>query len=391
MEQTNNNSVSKFKALIVTVLVVNFIVGIFFAVSGGKVVLGILVYAIIFIAGLASMLLLKTNDTEKLDDNTTLRDWANSVEEKLIEKNSDDKEAFNNLDESLRKILSGVEFAVNDFVNATTNDNDFSNDLMQNVDQIQATTNNLNDVISQLENDNNKNITLNQQAGGYLQQIIERINEVNEGLLAIRKFNQQATKIDQENIDLLEELTKSWQIQRQSSNQIVTEMVDMDQDVKSIVKIVGLINDISEQTNLLALNASIEAARAGEAGRGFAIVAEEVRQLAEESGQSAKSITEIMDTIQRKSDHMVIALNESYSNGDNQENGLNKAINSLGGVMNDAKNMGPTIALVDDNVAKIVQEKQSINNLITSLQNTNNTKNINELKNGLKNIQQNTK
>lgn len=391
MEQTNNNSVSKFKALIVTVLVVNFIVGIFFAVSGGKVVLGILVYAIIFIAGLASMLLLKTNDTEKLDDNTTLRDWANSVEEKLIEKNSDDKEAFNNLDESLRKILSGVEFAVNDFVNATTNDNDFSNDLMQNVDQIQATTNNLNDVISQLENDNNKNITLNQQAGGYLQQIIERINEVNEGLLAIRKFNQQATKIDQENIDLLEELTKSWQIQRQSSNQIVTEMVDMDQDVKSIVKIVGLINDISEQTNLLALNASIEAARAGEAGRGFAIVAEEVRQLAEESGQSAKSITEIMDTIQRKSDHMVIALNESYSNGDNQENGLNKAINSLGGVMDDAKNMGPTIALVDDNVAKIVQEKQSINNLITSLQNTTNTKNINELKNGLKNIQQNTK
>lgn len=90
------------------------------------------------------------------------------------------------------------------------------------------------------------------------------------------------------------------------SAQVVTRLGERSHEIGQIV---AAITGIAEQTNLLALNAAIEAARAGEQGRGFAVVADEVRKLAEQSGEAAKQIAKLISEIQGETDQAVKAMN----------------------------------------------------------------------------------
>lgn len=111
----------------------------------------------------------------------------------------------------------------------------------------------------------------------------------------------------------------------------------------SIGEIISVINDIADQTNLLALNAAIEAARAGEQGRGFAVVADEVRKLAERTSASTKEIAGMIASVQEETRKAVSNMEEGRARVDEGVEAAAEAGNALKEIIQMAQNVGDMV------------------------------------------------
>lgn len=139
-----------------------------------------------------------------------------------------------------------------------------------------------------------------------LRHVVQTVNEVTELTLETDRQAQEGADIVAVNTQSIEGL--STEIER-----IAGMMKTLETDSQSIYQVVDVINGIAEQTNLLALNAAIEAARAGEQGRGFAVVADEVRTLASRTQSSTNEIHEMINKLQQSAQAASQAMHEGLS------------------------------------------------------------------------------
>jgi methyl-accepting chemotaxis protein len=167
------------------------------------------------------------------------------------------------------------------------------------------TSKNIQSAVIEIEDGVNK---LDSNSGNCMNQMDSlsgKINNVSSNADEIQKLTNITGETISAGISSVQSLTESAESTAEITRNVITSIEELEEKSKSIGHIVSAINEIAEQTNLLSLNASIEAARAGEAGRGFSVVAEEIRKLADQCLASASQISSIVNEIIGKTGQVV--------------------------------------------------------------------------------------
>jgi methyl-accepting chemotaxis protein len=149
------------------------------------------------------------------------------------------------------------------------------------------------------------------RAAQALSRLDGELGHVNEVTGEMDSITGKAAKAGDDGISLAERSVRGMERVRTATEQLAGRVRDLGKRSGQIGAIVGTIDDIAEQTNLLALNAAIEAARAGEQGRGFAVVADEVRKLAERSTRATKEIATMIEGVQAGANEVVATMQET--------------------------------------------------------------------------------
>lgn len=222
------------------------------------------------------------------------------------------------------------------------------------VDQCKKASGELSEVVEKLEQcisgfaNTNEVITDSAQATledcnssfRFADSVCDSMGEMNQTVNVIVDNTAQMLEISQETteklrgyIALMEKTTDDMQVIEQSAHQTEESIISLEEGIKEVSEFAATIAGITQQTNLLALNASIEAARAGEMGKGFSVVAEEVRVLADDSKRASDAITGII--------HKIVALLQEVrvSNQENLNN-ITEGIDKLHAVEKEAENIG---------------------------------------------------
>ncbi|YBZ94018.1 methyl-accepting chemotaxis protein [Bacillus sp. AK031] len=230
----------------------------------------------------------------------------------IEESNYKGKDEIGELSNAMNKMLASLREMIGGINNVSGTVTAQSQQMMQSSTEVKAASEQVASTMQELSSGAEQQASTSNEIAITMDRFIEKLKGANDQGGIVSSTAEDVLKMTHKGNEYMEQSVK----QMASIDEIVREAVKkvkgLDHQSQEITKLVSVIQEIAEQTNLLALNAAIEAARAGEHGRGFAVVADEVRKLAEQVSSSVLDITGIVQKVQFESNDVATSLENGY-------------------------------------------------------------------------------
>ncbi|KMY52955.1 chemotaxis protein [Bacillus sp. FJAT-27231] len=269
-------------------------------------------------------------------------------------------QATNEMTHNMRNLLRQINVVSETVTSQSEELTQASNEVKVGAEQVAAT---MEELASGAETQAN--------SAGNLASIMEtfsgKVEEANENGEHIETYSVDVLNMTNEGNELMNSSTTQMAKIDRIVRDAVEKMESLDQQSQEISKLVSVIKDIANQTNLLALNAAIEAARAGEHGKGFAVVADEVRKLAEEVGVSVNDITGFVSNIQSESSIVAESLKMGYTEVEQGTAQIKTTGEMLNKISSAVTEMVSNIQTVSANLSDIAASAQEMNGSVEEI------------------------
>lgn len=331
-------------------------------------------FSLIIIVAIIGIIIISTKFSNSLSKN--ILKIKNAINEaalgnfnnKILINSKDELEilanSYNNMCINVSSLLENFNSSVEDVNSAALNLNNKSKELSSSISGINETINKI-DLGTTNSTNNLELLTSN------MKDVSNSINRIDSLATNVNSMAHKANSLSEFGLDIINALIDK----ANGTRKITYEVNDVIQLVSKSVEEIAIMNDtitqITKQTNLLSLNAAIEAARAGEAGRGFTVVAHEIKKLAEQTELSAKEISNTITHVKTNVQNAVAKANETSNAVESQQNSVKQShdifrdiissINTLSIKVNDiSKDLGELTSRKD----KVLKQVQSLSAIV---------------------------
>ncbi len=317
-----------------------------------------LVSSVLMCVGLTRSLLKPLGEFETAANRIARRDLTADVAVSSKDELGELAGHFGKMSENLRGILGTVGNSATRVASTAQDLSAASEEMKASTEQVSSTSQDIANGVSQQASKMSEISRAMKEMSESIQQVAVNSQKAAEGADNANKTAQEVGKMSTEVIRKMNDIQKTVD----SSSVAIKEL---DTKSQTIGEIISVITTIADQTNLLALNAAIEAARAGEHGRGFAVVADEVRKLAEESRNAANQITRLIKEIQQGTKNAVESMELGTKTVGEGANVIETSVSSIDRIV---KASGDVATMVQEIAAAAQQQSASVEEVTASVE-----------------------